>query len=165
MPTRKYRRPSGAASMSIQRDRSGMFHGRNGACRGPDPGRIRRKLMTKHRTHCGCSSGGREDPAGTRRRRKASIAARPAYGLWQRCRRRRRDSVTGRQQDQGDRIVAATDPGYAVKSRADRAEDRWLLRLRPVGGIWRMHVTDEPIEQANFGHLQLDCDRGAAKVD
>ena len=131
----------------------GMLHGRAGACGGQDPLEFRRKLMAKHPKHLArAQCGRREDRLGQAAAARASIAASRsimAYGSYVAA--AAEISVTDGSKIKVHRIVAATDPGYAVNpaqiERQIAGSFVYGLSALFYGGCT---VKNGRIEQANF---------------
>ena len=120
---------------------------------GQDPLEFRRKLMRQpSEASRGAQCRGREDRLGQAGAAGRLSRPRAVHGLWQLCRRRRRNLGDRRQQDQGAPHRRRHRSRLRRQSGADRAADRRLLRLRPLR---RCSTAAAPsrtarIEQTNF---------------
>ena len=122
---------------------------------GQDPLEFRRKLMGKHPKNLGgAQRRGRENRLG-----QAGAAGRLSRhcagdGLWQLCRRCRRDIGDRRQQDQGASNCRLDRSRLRRQSGADRTADRGLLRIWPVGAVLRrLHREGWPHRADQLRHL------------
>ena len=126
---------------------------------GQDPLEFRRKLMGKHPENLAVLNAvaekigwGKPAPQGISSRHCAGD------GLWQLCRRCRRDLGDRRQQDQGASHRRLHRSRLRRQSSAGRAADRGLLCLRPVGAVLRrLHREGWPHRADQLRHLQFDA--------
>jgi isoquinoline 1-oxidoreductase beta subunit len=132
---------------------------------GQDPLEFRRKLMARNPKNLAVLNAvaekigwGKPAPQGVHR----GLAQLHAYASY--VAGAAEISVTDGNKVKVLRIVAATDPGYAGQSRANRAPDRRLVRLRPDRAVlWRLHGEGRPHRADQFRHLQFDADRRDAE--
>ena len=132
---------------------------------GQDPVAFRRKLMSKHPKHLAVLNAVAEKigwdkpaPQGIFR----GIAQHMGYASY----RRGRGGNLGdrRQQDQGASHRRRHRPRLRRQSGADRAADRRLVRLWPVGAVlWRMHRQGRPHRAVQLRYLQFDADQRDAE--
>ena len=131
---------------------------------GVDPLEFRRRLLTKSPKHLGVLNAvangiGWDKPAAGR----SFSRARPAHGLRQLC-GSRGGSVGSRQQGEIHRIVAATDPGYAVNpAQIERQISGSFVYGLSALFYGECTVKDGRHRAEQLRYVQLDADRANAK--
>src|SRR4030081_1424723 len=131
---------------------------------GVDPVEFRRKLKANHpKPPRGANGGGGAEGGGKAGARRRVPRYRPAHGLWQ-LRGGRRRGLGRWQQSEDPPHRGRHRSGLRGQPGANRAADRRLLRLRPVGAVLRrVHREGRPDRADQLRHLRLDAHRPDAE--